>query len=203
MDFFMIVNLDIAKKIIKANEIIAIATDTLYGLCGSLFSPKSITKINSLKKRPDDKPLLVLAGSIDQVKKIADELSPEIENILDMLWPGPITVILPAKSATIAERVNSKNGSIAIRIPNHEKLRTLLNQCGPIVAPSANISGQLPCTSVEEIEAAFGVALPILTFDGFPTGQPSTIIQWIPGRWTLIREGAYKWTRLKIILGLN
>lgn len=199
----MLVDLPDAVKRLKNHEVVAIATDTLYGLCSLLESDVAIEKIYQLKKRPKTKPLLVLASSIEQVKQLTQKLPESLFKQLEAIWPASITVILPARTDDIARKVYSSNRSIAIRIPKHPELLNLLEQTGPIVAPSANLSGESPYTTPENLEKGFTHQLPILAFEGFPKGTASTIIKYDNESYSLIREGAIEWSRIKNLLNID
>lgn len=197
--------IDIPEAVIrlKNKEVVAIATDTLYGLCCLLESGEAIEKIYHLKKRSKKKPLLVLASSIAQVKQLIQTIPHPLFKQLESIWPAPITVVLPARTNKIAKKIHSSDSSIAIRIPKHPELLKLLDLTGPVVAPSANLSGEPPYKTPESLEKGFSRQLPILALKGFPKGTASTIIKYDNESYSLIREGAVEWSRIKSLLNID
>lgn len=160
-----------AVKILNNGGIVICPTDTVYGFLALSNPPaggkKAVAKIYKIKKRSRSKPLPVFIFSIKQAKKIA-EISKEQEKILKKYWPGKYTFILELKDSSLRGTKVTKQSKIAIRIPNHKFLLSLLKKINkPLAQTSVNISGQPPLTKISEIIAVFGSKPGIdLIFDG-------------------------------------
>ncbi|MEK7081994.1 MAG: L-threonylcarbamoyladenylate synthase [Patescibacteria group bacterium] len=171
---------------IKNNELGVIPTDTLYGLVGSAFSPKAVEKIYQLKKRDPSKPLIVLITSWLDLEKFGAEISPAGKKNLKKIWPGPVSVILPAKNKKFTY-LHRGTQTIAFRWPRNEQLQKILKKTGPLVAPSANPEGLPPATTVAEAKKYFGRKIDFYKNGGKITGKPSTLIKLQNGKIEIIR----------------
>lgn len=167
---------DAIKELAQGN-VIAIPTETVYGLAADATNKSAIHTIFALKKRPSDNPLIVHVWSKELIKKYVKNIS-EIEALLiDKLMPGPLTILLP-KNELIPYIVTAGSDLVAIRIPNHPLTQKILEKSGmALAAPSANISGQPSPTTAEMVYDNFGNQIHIV--DGWPctVGIESTVIQ--------------------------
>ncbi len=174
---------------LKNNGVIAIPTETVYGLAAYAFSKKAIKKIYEVKQRPKEKPLIVLIGNMNQLKQIVREIPNWVKKSLSKLWPGPVTIILPKKEE-VPREVTAGLSKVAVRMPNHPIPLLLANEVGPIVAPSANISGEPPTSKPEKvIEDFYGKIDVIVDAGETPYKKPSTIIDATTRPPKIIREG--------------
>lgn len=191
----MRITLDQAATLLK-NDIVAIPTETVYGLAASIHSPQALEKLYALKKRPKENPLIVHVATLEDLIPFVESL-PNTE--LTKLWPGPLTLILKAKN--LSPLVTANLSTVAVRIPNHPLTLKLLQQTGPLVAPSANISGKPSATTPDHIEFDFGHSFPIL--DGGPcqNGLESTILSEKDGLYRILRQGALSQDYLATLLG--
>ncbi|MBT5899811.1 MAG: threonylcarbamoyl-AMP synthase, partial [Candidatus Pelagibacter sp.] len=137
-------NLTKASKLIKSGKVIAIPSETVYGLAGNAYRNDSIKKIYSLKKRPKNNPLIVHFSSIKTMKQEV-VINEQLIKLAKKFSPGPLTYILPLKKESkISKLVLNKKHQIACRIPNNKTFLAVLKQSGvPIAAPSANLSNKL------------------------------------------------------------
>ena len=174
---------------LKNNGVIAIPTETVYGLAAYAFSKKAIKKIYEVKQRPKEKPLIVLIGNTNQLKKIVKEVPNWVNKALNKIWPGPVTVILPKKEEVPSE-VTAGLSKVAVRMPGHPVPLFLANEVGPIVAPSANISGEPPTSKPDKvIKDFFGKIDVIIDAGETPLKKPSTIIDATTYPPKIVREG--------------
>ncbi|MFW5853145.1 MAG: L-threonylcarbamoyladenylate synthase [Patescibacteria group bacterium] len=141
-----------AGSLIKKGKIGIIPTDTLYGLVAHINKPKAIKKIYEIKNRPKNKPLIVLIGSLEQLKRLPLATKKIDYEILNTYWPGPVSLILP--TTKILKPISS-NKTLAIRLPRSSKLRKWLCLYGPVVAPSANPAGKEPARTLTETKKYF------------------------------------------------
>ena len=197
----MRVNLTQAAKLLKEG-VVAIPTETVYGLAASLNDPQAIENIFELKGRPRKNPLIVHVASEKEVLELSLSQPPGFED-LKTLWPGPITLILPADTAKIPSLVRAGLSTVAFRVPALPLARELLKITGPLVVPSANLSGRPSSTEPKHVEEDFGKDFPVLDGGTCQKGLESTILAFheSSGRWRILRQGAIAPERLKDVLG--
>jgi L-threonylcarbamoyladenylate synthase len=175
------------------NDGIAVAaTDTLYGVLGSARSEEVVERIYKIKGRDEVKPFIVLVPSIEVLKEFGVELSQGDTDTLDAFWPGALTVILPVaeKDRERLSYLHRGTDELAFRLPAKEPLLELLQETGPLVAPSANLQGMEPAHTIEEAQAYFGNAVDWYEDGGEVTGLPSTIVRMHDGEMTVVRQGS-------------
>jgi L-threonylcarbamoyladenylate synthase len=188
----MEITLHEAADIIKSGKVIAVPTETVYGLAASLFKPLAIDNIFQLKGRPANNPLIIHVAELSQIYPF---LLDEIEDFIDLangFWPGPLTIVMPINVEVISNRVIAGLTTAAFRVPKHEIALELLRITGPLVMPSANISGKPSATSKEHVEADFGMDFPVLNGGSCERGLESTIVykDREVNKWKIIRQGA-------------
>lgn len=178
-----------AERLLKG-EVVALPTDTVYGLAARLEDPQAIEALFSVKKRPAHKAFVTQLADVEDVCPFAQDYPPHFEELAKRYWPGALTLVLPVLSDNIPEKARSSNGTGAFRISAHEELRALIRKTGALAMPSANISGQAPCKTVAELEASFGKDFPVV--EGFfpEKAEPSTILAFQEGEWKILRQGA-------------
>ena len=176
---------------IIAGKVVAIPTDTVYGLVASLSHPEALARIFEIKARDARRVLPVLISSPEQVAHLTTDLDLDVPLLLATYWPGPLTVVVPALPG-MPSAVAGKDGTIGLRVPNHPTAIAVIEHAGGAVAcTSANLSGELPGRTAADVYDALGSELD-LVLDGGPTpgGTPSTVIRATGGRISLLREGA-------------
>ncbi len=177
---------------LKNGKVGVIPTDTIYGIVGSALIPETIEKIYKLRKRSSDKLFIILISSIHDLKKFDIQLSEKQKDFLKNIWPNPVSVILPCKSGKF-KYLHRATFSLAFRIPDDEKLRELLKQTGPLVAPSANYEGDPPAQTIDEAKKYFGGRVAFYIDGGIIKSEPSTLIKLnVDGSWKVLREGNFK-----------
>lgn len=167
-----------AAKALLAGKLVGMPTETVYGLAADATNEVAVSRIYTTKGRPSFNPLIVHCEDLDLVKDLI-ELSPEAGVLAGAYWPGPLTLVGNIKQTnTVCELARAGLDSLAVRIPGHPTARALLKAVGrPLVAPSANPSGQLSPTSAQHVADDLGEALAMI-LDGGPTerGVESTIV---------------------------
>ncbi len=140
--------------ILKKGGVGVLATDTLYGLVGSAFNKKTVSRIYFLKKRNLKKPFIILIADLNDLKKFHIKIDLRIKEFLKKNWPGKVSVILncPLKKFYYLHRGKK---SLAFRVPADKKLRKILRQTGPLVAPSANLENKKPAFNLKEAYSYF------------------------------------------------
>jgi L-threonylcarbamoyladenylate synthase len=170
-------DLDLAQHFLENDELIAIPTETVYGLAANALSIDAVSKIYQIKNRPQFNPLILHVANVSEMKKYVLNLPKKVEILIQKFSPGPLTVLLP-KSELVSDLVTAGSSNVAIRIPNHPLTLDLLNRLDfPLAAPSANISGTVSPTSAEHVFEQLNGKIPYI-LDGGETsiGIESTIV---------------------------
>lgn len=166
-----------AAQLLFEDEIVAIPTETVYGLAGNIYSEKAIRSIFELKNRPLVNPLIVHIGAINQLEGLTSEVPDLAKKLIDKFWPGSLTLVLEKKD-TVPDFVTGGKKTVAIRMPNHPLTLKLLNLLPfPLAAPSANPFGAISPTSAEHVAHYFDNKIPMVLDGGMcQNGIESTII---------------------------
>jgi len=178
-----------AAERIRAGELVAFPTETVYGLGANALDAVAVSKIYALKGRPATSPLIVHVASIEMAQTLVTEWPPAAERLARRYWPGPLTLVLP-KTSAIPDIVTAGLPTVGVRVPNHPLALALIQEAGvPLAAPSANRFMGLSPTTAEHVREAFGDALPVV--DGGPcqVGLESTVVAITSGKITLLRPG--------------
>ncbi|MBX7458755.1 threonylcarbamoyl-AMP synthase [Qipengyuania sp. 1NDH17] len=167
-----------AGEILRGGGLVAVPTETVYGLAARADDDAAVARIYEAKGRPSFNPLIVHVSSLDAARQLAD-FSPEAERLAQEYWPGPLTLVLPRrKDARLAEAVTAGLGTVAIRMPNHSVMREILSSLDfPLAAPSANRSGFISPTSAAHVLASLDGRIDAVIDGGeCERGLESTII---------------------------
>jgi L-threonylcarbamoyladenylate synthase len=180
-----------AAERLVAGGVIALPTDTVYGVAASLAHEDALQRVFAIKHRPEDRVLPVLISSTDALVRIAGPIPDELLLLLDRYWPGPLTVAVPAREGMPA-LVTGPDETVGVRLPNHPLAIEVIDKAGGAIAcTSANRSGEAPARTAGEVAAAFGPELDLILDGGLaPGGVPSTVIAVEGDSLHLIREGA-------------
>ena len=174
-----IISKDISKavRLLNDQELVAIPTETVYGLAGNIYSKVAINAIFRTKQRPKFNPLIVHIPNVAYLENIAECIPEKARRLADAFWPGPITLVLKKKN-TIPELITAGKSTVAVRVPNHPITLVLLKQLDfPLAAPSANPFNRISPTTAKHVEDYFINDLKMV-LDGGPcqSGIESTII---------------------------
>lgn len=191
-----------AKSILESGELVAIPTETVYGLAGDAFNTEAIAKIFEVKNRPSFDPLIVHTYSLEQVKNIVKELPKKALLLAERFWPGPLTLLLP-KQAIIPDLVTSGMDTVAVRIPNQPLTMQLLQSLDfPLVAPSANPFGYVSPTSAQHVDDQLGEKIAYVLDGGpCPVGIESTIVGFEGDEAVIHRLGGLSKEKIESIIG--
>lgn len=197
----MRISLDDAVAKLLNGEVVAIPTETVYGLAADATNESALRKIYAVKQRPADNPLIVHIGHINQVNDWAAEFPPLAQKLASAFWPGPMTLVLPAKDS-VSSIVRAGEPTVALRIPSHPLALKLLKQSGlGLAAPSANKYTQLSPTTAAHVETGLGQSLPVLDGGACQVGIESTIVSVINNDWQLLRHGMIAESEIAAIVG--
>lgn len=166
-----------AKQLLEQGELVAIPTETVYGLAGNGLDSNAIAKIYAAKNRPQFNPLILHVGSIEQMEKWVDEIPDVCRILIQHFSPGPITYLLP-KSPQVPDLITAGSSRVAIRIPAHTVTLQLLNTLDfPLAAPSANPSGYVSPVSSQHVLEGLNGRIPYIIEGGLSKiGLESTIV---------------------------
>lgn len=197
----MYVSIEEALKILKNGDLVAIPTETVYGLAACYDNPSAIQKIFSIKGRPSNNPLILHLSCPKEASIFIKQEPPCFKALTDFFWPGPLTLIVPALTEKLDPMIRAGLSTIALRIPSHPETLSLLKKTGPLVAPSANLSTRPSSTRYQHIVHDFGNDFPVLVGQEPGKGVESTILAFNGERWEIAREGACCASSLCQVLG--
>ncbi|HEY4513660.1 MAG TPA: L-threonylcarbamoyladenylate synthase [Candidatus Paceibacterota bacterium] len=163
-------------KILKNNGVAVIPTDTVYGLVGSALSLPVVNRIYSLRRRNPEKPCIILIGEPEEIKKFSIILSTEQGKKIGEYWPGAVSIVFDCEDENFSYLYRGTK-TLAFRIPAQEKLRDMLTETGPLIAPSANPEGLPVAQNITEAEAYFGDSVDLYIDGGELTGKASKVIK--------------------------
>jgi L-threonylcarbamoyladenylate synthase len=191
-----------AKFLLEQGELVAIPTETVYGLAGNGLNPQAIGKIYTAKNRPQFNPLILHVAHVDQLEKWVQDIPNACQDLIAKLSPGPITYLLP-KAELVPDLVTAGSSRVAIRIPAHDLTLSLLSQLEfPLAAPSANPSGYVsPVSSQHVFDGLSGIIPYILEGGNAKIGLESTIVGFEEGRVIVHRLGGIAAEQLEEITG--
>ncbi|HWR12448.1 MAG TPA: L-threonylcarbamoyladenylate synthase [Rectinemataceae bacterium] len=195
-------NLRRAGAAIAEGKLVVIPTETVYGLGADAFNPDAVARVFEAKMRPAFDPLIVHISTLDDIERIATSFPPKARLLAEILWPGPLTMILP-KRPEVPDIVTSGLGTVAVRFPAHPVARKIIEYSGTVVAaPSANPFGYISPTTARHVAKTLGDRVDFIV-DGGPcaVGVESTVIDMTRDTPALLRPGGMPLERIRDIIG--
>jgi L-threonylcarbamoyladenylate synthase len=186
----VIVGIAAAAERLRAGEVVAYPTETVYGLGADATSEAALARLRRLKGRAPTSGLSVLVEDLARLEKAAPELPAAARRLAERFWPGPLTLVVSASEPALA-RIATPDG-VGFRCSSHPTARALVRAAGlPIVSTSCNRSGEPPCMTAQEAEAVFGAGLPVAGGEAAGGAPPSTVVAvGADGELRVLREGA-------------
>lgn len=199
----MIIDLNKAVCLLQAGDVVAVPTETVYGLAARFDDADAVAKVFALKNRPNDHPLIVHIADSAWLYDLAVELPDYLPALLQRFWPGPLTVVLK-KKPVVSDVITAGQDTVAVRFPRHPVLQTLLETLQvPVVAPSANKFCQTSPTSAQHVLQGLGADVPVLDGGVCQVGiESSIILATEPDQITLLRPGILAHTELEEVAGV-
>ena len=183
---------DVAKaaSLLSQGQLVAVPTETVYGLAANALDPHAVTEIYKVKNRPQFNPLILHCANLIEAKKYVREWPEEANLLAKHFWPGSISILLP-KSDLVPDIITAGSTHVVVRVPNHPLTLDLLARLDfPLAAPSANISNTVSPTTSEHVDSAIGDQIGyVLEGGGCQVGVESTIITFKDGEVNILREG--------------
>jgi len=179
-----------AVEVLRGGGIVALPTDTVFGLCAVATDRAAVERVYEIKQRDPAQPMPLFVGSVEQAE-LAGELNNAGRKLAEAFWPGALTIVVP-KKPSFETRAVAGGDSVGLRVPDDPFLREAAAQLGPLTGTSANIAGQPECRTAAEVRAQLGDAVDLIVDAPVAAGgRPSTIVECIePGRARVLREGA-------------
>jgi len=192
-----------AAKLIANGGVIAFRTDTFYGLGANPLNSNAVARIKKLKDREGSQPILLLIADASDVDHLIVEKSEDFEVVARSFWPGPLTIIGRAASK-LSDELTAGTGTVGVRLPNDEEVRVLVRVCGgALTATSANLSGDPPARSAEQVADYFPTGIDLIIDGGEVVAtEPSTVLDLSKPAPRVIREGAVSQKTLEGVLGV-
>ncbi|RAR46681.1 L-threonylcarbamoyladenylate synthase [Flavobacterium lacus] len=198
----------ITKSIKKAvfyltkGDVVAIPTETVYGLAANIYNESALKKIFEIKQRPFFNPLIVHIDSVESLDKVAKNVPEKAYLLAKNFWPGPLTMILE-KNKTVSDIVTADKNTVAVRVPNHPVALELIKKMGvPLAAPSANPFGSISPTTAKHVENYFKHSLDVILDGGMAEkGIESTIVGFKKGEVVVYRLGSISLEMLELVVG--
>lgn len=183
-----------AAALLRAGELVAFPTDTVYGVGALVWDRAAVAKLYTAKLRARDKAIPVLLADAVDLDRVAEHVPPVAQRLAERFWPGPLTLIVPKASAVPAE-VTAGGATVAVRVPDHPLARALIRLAGaPLAATSANLSGQpSPVTAQDVAQQLAGRVAFILDGGRCPGGVPSTLVDVTGEIPVILRPGPLSW----------
>lgn len=180
-----------AGEIIRNGGLVAFPTETVYGLAADAFNEAAVRRVFEVKGRPENKPLPVQVASHYNIDRLTSKIPDGVTILIDAYFPGPLTIILPA-SECLSKLVTAETGTVGIRMPDHPVALALLRAVGtPIVAPSANPSGEPSPTTAQEVYEYLNGSIDMV-LDAGPSQlkTASTVVDMTSGKPRILRVGS-------------
>ena len=191
-----------AAALLRAGELVALPTETVYGLAANALDPGAVAKIFAAKGWPAHNPLIVHIASLDQARTCAATWPSLADTLARAFWPGPLTLVLPC-STVIPDLVTAGGNTVGLRWPSHPFIQAVLRECGfPLAAPSANLSNRISPTNASHVFEQLGDTLALIVDGGqSQVGIESTVLDISSGPPRVLRPGMIHAESLEAVMG--
>ncbi len=177
-----------ALEALNRDALIVLPTDTVYGVGCLAARHEAVARLYTVKGRPEDRPIPILIGRVQDAEKVAGRLPDMATKLADVFWPGPLTLVVPRRPGPPDPFTGET--TVGVRLPDHEFTQKLLAATGPMAVTSANLSGQPPALSAQAAQTALGEKVGLILDGGIsPGGQPSTVVDCTATAPQILRAG--------------
>ncbi|MGA2543339.1 MAG: L-threonylcarbamoyladenylate synthase [Verrucomicrobiota bacterium] len=191
-----------AAALLRAGQLVALPTETVYGLAANAWDAAAVARIYEIKGRPARNPIIVHVAGLELARDCVAAWPPVAEQLARAFWPGPLTLVLP-RSPRIPDSVTAGGPTVGVRWPSHPFIQAVIRACGfPLAAPSANIANQVSPTQAAHVRKAFDGKIPLIV-DGGPSqvGLESTVLDLAAAPPRLLRPGMIHAESLLAVMG--
>jgi L-threonylcarbamoyladenylate synthase len=166
-----------AAELLRAGEVVALPTETVYGLAANAFDPTAVRRIYEIKQRPAHNPIIVHVSDVAMARTCVAHWPELATRLAASFWPGPLTIVLP-RSREIPDVVTAGGETVGVRAPSHPLIQAVIRACGfPLAAPSANLANELSPTNAEHVARSLGTRIPLVVDGGqSQVGIESTVL---------------------------
>jgi L-threonylcarbamoyladenylate synthase len=191
-----------AAELLRAGEVVALPTETVYGLAANALDERAVAKIFQIKGRPDNNPIIVHVASNEMAKRCVEHWPERADNLSKAFWPGPLTLVLP-RASEIPEIVTAGGATVGVRWPSHPFIQAVIRECRfPLAAPSANLSNQISPTNAEHVRAQLAEKIPLIVDGGqSQVGIESTVLDLTVSPARILRPGMIHAESLAAVCG--
>jgi len=190
-----------ASKLLKEGRVVAIPTETVYGLAANALDPEAVKGIFAAKDRPQDNPLIVHIATLEQMEQVTSSVPKDAYRLAEAFWPGPLTMILP-KAPSIPDEVTAGLETVGVRMPSHMAAHRIIELSCPLAAPSANTSGKPSPTSAAHVYEDMKGRVPLIIDGGrCSVGVESTVVDMTGDVPRVLRPGAITEEMIEEVLG--
>ena len=191
-----------AVELLRAGQVVALPTETVYGLAANALDAKAVAKIFQIKGRPANNPIIVHVAGIEMAKRCVKNFPAIAEKLSKSFWPGPLTLVLP-RAEKIPEIVTAGGETVGIRWPNHPFIQAVIRECDfPLAAPSANLSERVSPTNAEHVRAQLAGKIPLIVDGGqSQVGIESTVLDLTVSPPRILRPGMIHSESLAAVCG--
>jgi tRNA threonylcarbamoyl adenosine modification protein (Sua5/YciO/YrdC/YwlC family) len=197
-----LMKVEAAIAALDGGGIVAVPTDTVYGLAAEVSQPLAVATLFALKHRPTFVPIPVMVDSVEQIQFLGVEWPDEAQGLADAFWPGALTIIVTVPHE-LSAMLGGENDTAGFRIPDDDILRRMMAVLGPFAVTSANEHGEKPCYSAQEVLKRFAAREELMgAIDGGDrSGDVSSVVDLSVTPWRVLREGAVSSEELARVLG--
>ncbi|HLX94163.1 MAG TPA: L-threonylcarbamoyladenylate synthase [Verrucomicrobiae bacterium] len=191
-----------AAELLQAGEVIALPTETVYGLAANALDETAVARIFQIKGRPANNPVIVHVSGIEMAKRCVNAWSVNADKLAKAFWPGPLTLVLPRAEA-IPDVVTAGGATVGVRWPSHPIMQAVIRRCGfPLAAPSANLSSRVSPTNAEHVRQQLGDKIAVIVDGGqSQVGIESTVLDLTVSPTGLLRPGMINVQSLAAVCG--
>jgi L-threonylcarbamoyladenylate synthase len=191
-----------AVTLLRAGEVVALPTETVYGLAANAYDARAVARIFALKGRPAHNPLIVHVSGVEMARQSAAAWPETAARLAAAFWPGPLTLVVP-RAPALPDLVTAGGPTVGVRCPAHPLMQAVIRECGfPLAAPSANRANQLSPTTAAHVDNALGERLPLIVDGGAcQVGIESTVVDLTVSPWRVLRPGMIHEAALRAALG--
>jgi L-threonylcarbamoyladenylate synthase len=191
-----------AADLLRSGEVVALPTETVYGLAANALDGEAVAKIFRIKGRPADNPVIVHVSSLEMAKRCVSDWPDNADRLAKAFWPGPLTLVLP-RAREIPDIVTAGGATVGVRWPGHPFIQAVIGACGfPLAAPSANLSTRVSPTNVEHVRRQLGGKIPMMVDGGqSQVGIESTVLDLTVSPPEILRPGMIRAESLAAVIG--